>query len=83
MSIITSYGNGKYAPPPRGRGDLANCTAKECRGEIVRHSLGCGIAVGRCTRCFTRYDLSRLSAPQEVSALRRFLHEIVSWREVD
>ncbi len=82
MSIITSYGNGKYGSV-RGRGDLTTCTARECGGEIVRHSLGCGMAVGRCTRCFASYELSVNETRQRRSGLRRFLHEIVSWREED
>jgi hypothetical protein len=82
MSTITSYGNGKYAPS-RGRGDLAACTARGCGGEIVRHSLGCGMAVGRCPRCFASYELSAAETRQSRSGFRRFLHEIVSWREED
>ena len=81
MSIITSYGSGQHAPP---RGDANRCSAPGCNGEIIRHSLGCGIAVGRCMRCFARYELSRggdASSPRSV--LRRFLHEIVTWREED
>ena len=81
MSIITSYGNGKPAPP-RGRGDLGHCAARDCKGEIVRHSLGCGMAVGRCTRCFASYELSGGGSPLERrSRLQRFLHEFISWRE--
>jgi hypothetical protein len=81
MSIVTSYGNGKYSAR---RGLTSPCSAPGCRGEIVRHSLGCGLAVRRCTRCFARYELSRggETTPRE-SGLRRFLHEIVTWREED
>jgi hypothetical protein len=82
MSIITSYDNGKHSPP---RGSANRCSGPDCGGEIVRHSLGCGMAVGRCTRCFARYELTRggevLSSRS--SGLRRFLHEIVTWREED
>jgi hypothetical protein len=84
MSIITSYGNGKAAPPRDGS---VHCTARDCTGEVVRHSLGCGMAVGRCTRCFARYELGSFVARNRPaarpSAISRFLHEVVTWREED
>jgi hypothetical protein len=86
MSIIISPGN---SPSLRGgRTDRENgCAIHGCDGEVVRHSLGCGIAVGRCTRCFARYELSSLTTMRRDEAspsrLRRLLHEIVTWREAD
>lgn len=61
----------------------AVCTRGGCGGELVRHSLGCGIAVDRCLRCFTHYDARRELVVQEPGRLRRFIDEIVSWREDD
>ena len=82
MSIITSYNNGKYAP---SRGRTSQCASRGCNGEVVRHSLGCGMAIGRCTRCFARYELSLSEAPRQTetrrSALSRLIHEFVTWRE--
>jgi hypothetical protein len=74
---------------PRGgrSGRQSRCTSDGCRGEVLRHSLGCGIAIGRCPRCFARYELSSLTTARRdetgPSGLRRLLHEIVTWREED
>lgn len=87
MSIVISHGNND--PTPRGgpAGGDSRCTSDGCGGEVVRHSLGCGIAVGRCTRCFARYELSSPTTARGdetgPSGLRRLLHDIVTWREED
>ena len=81
MSTITSYGNSEHSTPRAGS---RRCLTAGCEGEIVRHSLGCGLAVGRCTRCFARYELAgKGELPAPPTGLRRFLHEVVSWREDD
>jgi hypothetical protein len=54
------------------------CVVEGCGGSIVRRSLGSGMAVHRCTRCFRRYRV-RDVAPQ--SRLRRFVTDFVSWRD--
>lgn len=82
MSIITSHGNGRHAP---SHGYAMHCTSGDCSGEVVRHSLGCGMAVGRCTRCFARYKLLSIETPRQAeprrSWLSRLIHEFVTWRE--
>lgn len=63
-------------------GQDVRCATPTCDGKVVRHSLGCGMAVGRCSRCFARHELSRdVTRPQ--SGLRRLVHELASWREED
>ena len=47
---------------------------------VVRHSLGGGVAVDRCTRCFRRYQL-RSAAAEPRGRLRRVLDEFVSWKD--
>lgn len=87
MSIIISYGNNNPTPLGGRVGRESRCTSDECGGEVVRHSLGCGMAVGRCARCFARYELSTPTTARRdeaaPSGLRRLLHEIVTWREED
>ena len=57
------------------------CAAEGCGGKVIRHSLGNGQAVDRCTRCFRRYEV-RASAPVATrSRLRRVVDEIVNWRD--
>jgi len=81
MSILSSY---QHRSRRRGaaRPRQARCAVAGCNGEIVRHSLGCGMAIGRCVRCFTRYDIAE-PAEEEAPARRGFLHEILTWREDD
>jgi ribonuclease PH len=59
------------------------CTASECGGKVVRHSLGAGQSVDRCTRCFRRYQTSAAleEAVERRSRLRRMFDEFVTWRE--
>jgi hypothetical protein len=87
MSIVISHGDNDRTPRGRRTGRESRCTSDGCGGEVVRHSLGCGIAVGRCARCFARYELSSPTTARRdetgPSGLRRLLHEIVTWREED
>ena len=70
--------------PSRGRaGQGVRCSAAGCEGEVVRHSLGCGMAVGRCSCCFARHELSSSQATRPQSGLRRLINEVVNWREDD
>jgi hypothetical protein len=59
------------------------CIVDGCGGAIVRHSLGGGQSVRRCTKCFRRYQVR--SAPaisaSERSRLRRVFDEWVNWRD--
>lgn len=80
MSILSSYQH-RNRRGGASRPRQARCTVADCNGEILRHSLGCGMAIGRCVRCFTRYDIAEAAA--EAPARRRFLHEILTWREED
>ncbi len=61
----------------------ATCIVGGCAGIIVRHSLGSGQAVDRCTRCFRRYRLSRRAETPAVEKgrLRRFLDDFVAWKD--
>lgn len=56
------------------------CLVPGCGGLVVRHSLGGGVAVDRCTRCFRRYQL-RSAHEGERGRLRRVLDEFVSWKD--
>lgn len=47
----------------------AVCLAAGCGGTVVRHSLGGGVAVARCTRCFKRYELRRPEAAAHAGPL--------------
>lgn len=82
MSII--YPSNGPVASARRYGSGGRCTVRGCDGEIARHSLGCGMATRRCTRCFHRYDLAEAfeTAPRQ-DGLRAFLRELVSWREED
>jgi hypothetical protein len=79
MSIYIA-GNSFRASPP-DTFPLLTCQTDGCSGIIVRHSLGCGLSVHRCTRCFRRYQAS--TAPARESSLRRVLHRFLTWREED
>ncbi len=59
------------------------CTRPGCEGEVLRHSLGCGMADYRCTRCFTRYTSTERNyrAPEGSRGLRRFVDDLLTWRE--
>lgn len=62
---------------------VSRCVVSGCGGSVVRHSLGGGQSVQRCTRCFRRYQV-RLSVHSEPAApgrLRRLLNDFVSWRD--
>ena len=57
------------------------CVVNGCGGVVVRHSLGGGQAVHRCTRCFRRYRAMGVAALEPKGRLRRFLDDFVAWRE--
>jgi hypothetical protein len=65
------------------------CVREGCGGVVVRHSLGCGQAVSRCMRCFTKYDPvvggQRTFAPVSAPTLSRRVvgawREFLSWRD--
>jgi hypothetical protein len=58
------------------------CTAPGCNGIVVRHSLGAGQSIDRCTRCFRRYQTRKVEQPlAQRSRLRRVLDEFITWRE--
>jgi hypothetical protein len=59
------------------------CVVPSCRGTVVRHSLGGGQSIDRCTRCFRRYQLRRAPSSNGSgrSRLRRALDEFIAWRE--
>jgi len=59
------------------------CVVPECRGAVVRHSLGGGQSIHRCLRCFRRYEVTgaRPPRPSPRSRLRQLIDEFVSWRE--
>jgi hypothetical protein len=61
---------------------IQTCIAPGCSGMVVRHALGGGQSVDRCTRCFRRYQVS-LAIGHEKSRLRRMLDEFVSWQDED
>ena len=83
MSISIS-GENKSLMRRGGRaGQGVRCSTAGCDGEVVRHSLGCGMAVGRCSRCFARHELSSGEPTPPQSGLRRLINEIVNWREDD
>jgi hypothetical protein len=76
-------------PNPDGRSviELATrtdvCVAEGCGGAVVRHSLGGGQSVDRCTRCFRRYQ-TRARTHNGASGrgrLRLLFREFVTWRE--
>jgi hypothetical protein len=56
------------------------CVVRGCGGTVVRHSLGAGQAVDRCTRCFRRYEVTG-TEPSLHTRLRRAFDEFISWRE--
>jgi hypothetical protein len=60
---------------------IDTCMAEGCAGKIVRHSLGNGQSINRCTRCFRRYEVRLEMAAATRSRLRRVVDEIVNWRE--
>lgn len=57
------------------------CSAEGCGGKVVRHSLGNGQSVDRCTRCFRRYEVRGSAIASSRERLRRVVDEIVNWRE--
>ena len=58
-----------------------DCVVHDCGGMIVRHSLGGGQAVDRCTRCFRRYRVAERAADVQRGRLRRFIDDFVAWRD--
>ncbi len=61
---------------------VATCIVPACNGVVVRHSLGGGQAVDRCSRCFRRYQLRpNVETPSTQSRLRRLLTEFVTWQD--
>jgi hypothetical protein len=60
----------------------SRCAVLGCAGAVVRHSLGSGQSIDRCTRCFRRYQVrAHVSAPPEKSRFRRALDNFVTWRD--
>jgi hypothetical protein len=59
----------------------ARCVVVGCGGTVVRHSLGAGMSVDRCTRCFRRYQVRRSVDPAMKSRLQRFVHDFKTWRD--
>ena len=59
----------------------SSCIVPGCGGAVVRHSLGGGVAVDRCTRCFRRYEVRASVMAQPRGGLRRLLDEFVSWQD--
>lgn len=59
----------------------AACLFPGCGGAVVRHSLGGGVAVDRCTRCFRRYQLRPAAAADPRSPIRRVLDEFLTWQD--
>lgn len=59
----------------------SDCVVHDCGGMIVRHSLGGGQAVDRCTRCFRRYRVAGRAADEPRGRLRRFIDDFVGWRD--
>jgi hypothetical protein len=57
------------------------CVILGCDGHIVRHSLGAGQSVLRCTRCFRRYQVRTDEAKLADGRLQRPLNEFASWRD--
>jgi hypothetical protein len=74
------------APIPDGRTVLevdvrpVVCLVPGCGGAVVRHSLGGGVAIHRCARCFRRYQL-RPAAAAPKGRLRRMFDEFVTWQD--
>lgn len=60
---------------------IAICVVLGCEGTIVRHSLGAGQSVDRCTRCFRRYQVRPVAAAESRGRLRRLVDEFITWRE--
>lgn len=60
------------------------CVVDGCGGMVVRHSLGGGQAVDRCTRCFRRYRVTlRVVAGADAprGRFQRFLDDFKNWRD--
>jgi hypothetical protein len=81
MSIMTPQGQDRASSLPPS--EVLRCTAEGCGGIVMRHSIGCGMAVRRCERCFARYEYASPAGEQRRPALRRLLHELASWRDDD
>lgn len=60
-----------------------DCAVAGCGGRVVRHSLGEGQSIYRCTRCFRRYQVREdmLEADARKGRIRRMFDEFVAWRE--
>ena len=80
MTTVTPCRDGNLRP---GGVPAVRCAVEGCPGEVLRHSLGCGMSDYRCTRCFTRYARTERESPRAEAphALKRFLNELVAWRE--
>jgi hypothetical protein len=57
------------------------CVVEGCGGAVVRHSLGAGQSIERCTRCFRRYQLRVEADRPNESRLRRMLDDFVNWQD--
>jgi len=60
---------------------VSACIVEGCGGAVVRHSLGGGQSIDRCTRCFRRYQLKPGVQSHGPGAFRRFLNDFVTWRD--
>ncbi|MBI5288425.1 MAG: hypothetical protein HY873_05590 [Chloroflexi bacterium] len=61
---------------------VTTCIAAGCGGMVVRHSLGGGQSVDRCTRCFRRYQVrATVAEGRRPGAFRRFIDDFVAWRD--
>ena len=82
MSITTTHPQDIV---PARRALVIRCMRAGCDGEVLRHSLDCGLSDYRCIRCFTRYTPSELraDAPEGSRRLRPFLDELATRHEED
>ena len=81
MSIVTPHSDRQAASAPPSQ--IVRCTADGCGGIVLRHSIGCGMAVRRCERCFARYELASPNRAPRRPALQRLLRDFASWRDDD
>jgi hypothetical protein len=72
----------EYAPVIRLDVRASACVVPDCGGTIVRHSLGAGMSIDRCTRCFRRYEVRPAEhADAGKGRLRRLVDDFITWRD--
>ena len=72
----------EYAPVIRLETRASACVVPGCRGTIVRHSLGAGMSIDRCTRCFRRYEVGTAEqADAGKGRFRRLVEDFITWRD--